>query len=84
MARPQAEMVRRLVAEHAHRMILAEKPDSSVPEFRPRTVDAQLLANENEQWRRWHEDQTIAEQRLMRWLEPEVSSISDAEKGDVG
>jgi hypothetical protein len=84
MARPQAEMVRRLVAEHAHRMIFAEKPDSAVPEFRPRTVDAHLFANENEQWRKWHEDQTIAEQELMGWLEPEASSISDAEKGDVG
>ena len=84
MARPQAEMVRRFIAEHAHRMIFAEKPDSTVPKFRPRTVDAQLLANENEQWMRWHEDQTIAEKRLMGWSEPEVSSTSDAEKGDVG
>lgn len=83
MARPQAEMVRRLIAEHAHRMIFAAEPDPSVPEFRPRTVDAHLLANENEQWRRWHGEQTTAEQKLMEWGEPKPSSINEAKEGDV-
>jgi hypothetical protein len=59
------EMIRRSIAEHAHRLIFAASADAEVPKLRPRTVDAALLRNEDEQWRRWHENQTIAERELM-------------------
>lgn len=69
MPRVQAEMIRGLIAEHAHRMIFAASPDGEVPKLRPRTVNADLFREEDEQWRRWHEDQTAAERELMGWSE---------------
>jgi hypothetical protein len=62
--RAQAEMIRRFIAEHASRFIFAASPDPEVPTLRPRTIDAALLRDEQEQWRRWHESQTIAEGKL--------------------
>lgn len=61
VSRSQAEMIRRFIAEHAHRFIFAESADCEVPSLHPRTVDAAILRNEHEQWRRWHEEQTKAE-----------------------
>lgn len=65
----QAEMIRRFIAEHAHRTIFAMSPDVDVAALRPRVVNAPLLREENEQWSRWHEDQTTAERELMGWTE---------------
>jgi len=61
-----ALMMRRFIAEHAHRFIFSATTDSDVPKLRPRKVDAALLRNEDEQWRRWHEEQSLAEQELRR------------------
>lgn len=63
----QAEMIRRFIAEHAHRMIFAVEPDAEVPKLHPRTVDADILRDETEQWKKWHEEQTAAERELMGW-----------------
>jgi hypothetical protein len=59
--RATALMMRRFIAEHAHRLIFSSTMDPEVPKLRPRIADASLLLNEREQWRRWHEDQTVAE-----------------------
>jgi hypothetical protein len=61
-----ALMMRRFIAEHAHRFIFSATTDSDVPKLRPRKVDAALLRNEDQQWRRWHEEQSLAEQELRR------------------
>jgi len=63
--RTEAEMIRRVIAEHAHRFIFAASADAEVPKLRPRIVNAALVRHENAQWRRWHEDQTAAERDLM-------------------
>jgi hypothetical protein len=63
--RNAAEMIRRFIAEHAHRFIFAASADAEVPRLRPRTVNAALLRDERQQWDRWHEDQTIAERKLI-------------------
>jgi hypothetical protein len=63
--RPQAEAIRRFIAEHAHRYIFATSPDGEVPKLRPRTVDASLLRHEQEQWLKWHEEQSAAERELL-------------------
>lgn len=63
----QAEMIRRFIAEHAHRIIFAAEPDTDVPKLRPRLVSADLLRDEKMQWSKWHEDQTTAERDLMGW-----------------
>lgn len=60
-----ADMIRRLIAEHASRLIIAASVDDVVARFRPRTVSADLVRSEREQWRRWHETQTVAERELM-------------------
>ena len=62
----KADMIRRFIAEHAHRFIFAASADIEVPGLRPRIVDAALLRDEREQWSRWNEDQTSAERSLTR------------------
>ena len=63
----QATMLRRFIAEHAHRMIIAAATDDSVQELRPRTISSHLLRSEEAQWQGWHENQSTAERRLMGW-----------------
>lgn len=63
----QGKMICRCIAEHAHRLIFAAEPDTTVPVLRPRIVNADLLQNEKMQWSKWHEDQTTAEKKLMGW-----------------
>lgn len=67
MARAHAGMVRRFIAEHAHRKIFARSPEAEVPEVRPRTIDRDRLLAENKQWARWNEEQSTAECNLMGW-----------------
>jgi hypothetical protein len=62
-----AAIVRRLIAEHAHRFVFANSPDGSVPILRPRTVNADVLKREKAEWASWHAEQTAAERRLMGW-----------------
>ena len=66
-SREQTQMLRRFIVEHAHRMIIAAAMDDEVQVLRPRTVGAELVRSENEQWSKWHEDQNAAERRLMGW-----------------
>ena len=61
----QAGIIRRCIAEHAHRVIFASKPDANMTSLRPRTVNADLVKDENAQWSKWHEEQTEAERNLM-------------------
>lgn len=69
LSRPKAEMIRRFIAEHAHRTIYSDAPDPDVPTLRPRTIDADAVKQEAEQWKRWHLEQTTAERELMGWEE---------------
>jgi Protein of unknown function (DUF4238) len=63
----KATIVRRLIAEHAHRYIFASDPEPLVSDLRPRTVDAGELKREQTEWASWHTDQTDAEGELMGW-----------------
>jgi len=54
----QASIVRRFIAEHAHRMIFAATQDAEIPRLRPRTADANLCQHERDQWATWHQQQT--------------------------
>jgi hypothetical protein len=67
----QAYLVRRFIAEHAHRHIFAATPDPFVLKVRPRAVDAAELEREAEQWRRWHSEQSEAERDLIGWTSSE-------------
>jgi hypothetical protein len=65
--REQALKLRSFIAEHAHRMIIAGEPDDAVPDLCPRIVSADLVRSEDEQWKKWHQDQSAAERALMGW-----------------
>lgn len=65
----QAELIRRFIAEHAHRIIFAAEPDALVPRLRPRIVSLDLVRDERRQWSTWHEEQTAAEKNLTNCAE---------------
>lgn len=62
----QVHLIRRFIAEHAHRQIFSSCEESEIPQLRPRTVNADIVRDENESWGRWNEEQTKVEQRLNR------------------
>jgi hypothetical protein len=61
----ETQKFRQMIATHAHRSIFAPGQESEIPKLRLRTVNAQMVEHEKEQWRRWHEEQTQAETKLM-------------------
>lgn len=65
MPEDQARLVRRFIAENAHRLVIAHKPDPEVPELRPRLVDADAYWHERQQWERWHCNQSKADMELL-------------------
>ncbi len=65
VSRDAALLIRRFIAERAHRFIFSASADDEVPRLRPRIVDADRVRDEAERWRKWHEDQTLAEQELI-------------------
>jgi hypothetical protein len=64
--RATAEIFRRCIAEHAYRYIFTTAPDPDVPKLRPRRVDGDLCRSENEEWRKWHADQSAAEREFLK------------------
>lgn len=70
MSQPNADLVKRMMAEHAYRFVFAGEQDADVVRFRPRRVDAALLRREQEQWASWHDQQTSAEREL--YLSPKT------------
>jgi hypothetical protein len=65
LPRHVAIMLRRMIAEHAHRYIFSPTKEPTIPQYIPRVVDAQAVKNETEQWQRWHEEQSTAERELL-------------------
>lgn len=57
----QTNILRRIIAEHAHRYVFGKNADDEVTSFIPRHVDAQIFKQEKEQWERWHPEQTESE-----------------------
>jgi hypothetical protein len=70
LPRELAETIRCLIAEHAHRFIFAKSTEDFSPELRSRIVNPDLLREENDQWQRWHQEQTAAELELMKGALP--------------
>jgi hypothetical protein len=77
LPRTAAGFIRRAIAEHAYRNIFSNLPNEDIPELRPRHEDAEIFGKEREGWRKWHEDQTKAEEELTSehhgatWNKPE-------------
>lgn len=61
----QAALIRRFIAEHAHRTIFASEQDMDVLELRPRSVNPEQVKDERMQWEKWHAEQTAAERALL-------------------
>lgn len=59
-----AQMFQRFTAEHAHRFIFAVEIDPQIQSVRPRLVNRALFDEEEEQWKRWHDENIDAERRL--------------------
>ena len=56
--------IRCIIADHAHRMVLAKSCDDEIVHFRPRVADGQKFREEQSSWQRWHEEQNAAERQL--------------------
>lgn len=65
LPRNMAIMIRKMIAEHAHRYIFSPAPDNTIAQFRPRIIDADAMKSEEEQWRIWHDQQSAAERELI-------------------
>jgi len=61
-----AGWLQRFTIEHAHRFIIAKEENESVSKIRPRIVDPAAFETEKEQWKRWHEEQTVTERNLYK------------------
>lgn len=57
----QTNILRRIIAKHAHRYVFGKNADDEVSSFIPRHVDAQIFKQEKEQWERWHSEQNESE-----------------------
>ncbi|WP_031530883.1 DUF4238 domain-containing protein [Dyadobacter crusticola] len=57
----QTRILRRMIAEHAHRYVFAKYADDEVSLFMPRHIDAQIFKQEKEQWEKWHSEQSESE-----------------------
>lgn len=58
--------LQRLIAEHSHRWIFAKEPFKEIEALRPRTIDEIAIKDELEAWKKWHNEQSIAEQDMNR------------------
>ena len=65
LSRELTDSIRRIIAQHAFRMIFAAAPDEKVAELRPRVVNDDQFRKESEWQRNWHKNQTDAERALM-------------------
>lgn len=52
--------LQKLLAERAHRWIFARQRVRRVEWFRPRTVNAKAFAAEQQEWKKWHTEQSAA------------------------
>jgi hypothetical protein len=74
MTREETVRIRRFIAEHAWRMVFAPLPDHEMPGLRPRSVDADEFQRERDEWARWHQQQTAAEQEF------KITNVSEGSK----
>jgi hypothetical protein len=53
--------IQKFIAERAFRWIFAKSPLKIIEKHRPRKVDKELYYSEEENLKRWHEEQVLAE-----------------------
>lgn len=57
----QFEFVQKIIAENAHRTIFADQEYVEINKLRKREVNVEKYQHEQQEWREWHEVQTIPE-----------------------
>jgi len=57
------QLIRRLIAEHAHRFVFSNKIDREIELFRPRIIDHLQFDYEKEQWENWNKEQSKIESK---------------------
>ena len=55
------ESSRKIIAENSYRMIFSSEPDPDIERYAPRLVDQELFRQEQEMWKKWHEENTLME-----------------------
>ncbi|PPJ46630.1 DUF4238 domain-containing protein [Rhizobium sp. KAs_5_22] len=65
-SREQTQLLRRLIAEHAHRYVFGSNQDPEVSIFRVRNEDHDAYKAERNTWKNWHYQQVETEKRLLR------------------
>lgn len=58
--------IRKIIAENSYRMIFSNEPDSDIEKYMPRRVDHQLFNQEQEMWKKWHEENLTLEKKFMK------------------
>lgn len=53
--------IRKIIAENSYRMIFSSEPDPDIERYAPRLVDQELFRQEQEMWKKWHEENTLME-----------------------
>ena len=61
LGKEQTVFIRKITAENSYRMIFSREPDQDIEEYAPRLVDQKLFRNEQEMWKKWHEENTLLE-----------------------
>lgn len=64
IAAEKAIEIRRLIAQHAHRVIYSHSRDREIEQLRPRHIDESLFRHEQAEWSKWHKEQSEAEAEL--------------------
>lgn len=62
--RARTELIRGMIAEHAHRTIFSSFEDEEIPQIRPRRVDPAAFERERRFWKNWHSEQTSLLEQL--------------------
>ncbi|MDQ6479551.1 DUF4238 domain-containing protein [Dyadobacter sp. LHD-138] len=62
----QTILLRRIIAQHAHRYVYANTADDEVTRLVTRIVDRKKFKYEEVQWERWHSEQTESEKYFFR------------------
>jgi hypothetical protein len=72
----QTYLIKRFIAEHAHRWIVAARPVRHATWFRPRVVDLAKYGKEEAGWQRFHPEQSRAVLELRRKDDESVDRAS--------
>lgn len=58
--------IRKIIAENSYRMIFSNEPDPDIERYAPRIVDYKLFRQEQEMWKKWHEENTLMEAKFAK------------------